>query len=50
MEEMEGLVRRTNIERYHQMLASPRDDAQRLLILKLLAEEKGSDRGRNQSG
>jgi hypothetical protein len=30
---------RTNIERYRKMLANPRDDAQRQLILKLLAEE-----------
>ena len=37
---MEGYVRRTNIERYRKMLANPRDDAQRLVILKLLAEEE----------
>jgi hypothetical protein len=36
---MDGLVSRTNIERYRQMLANPRDQAQRRLILKLLAEE-----------
>jgi hypothetical protein len=28
-----------NIERYRRMLANPRDEAQRQLILKLLAEE-----------
>jgi hypothetical protein len=37
---MEGYMRRTNIERYRKMLANPRDDAQRLIILKLLAEEE----------
>lgn len=37
---MEGYVRRTDIERYRKMLANPRDDAQHLVILKLLAEEE----------
>jgi len=36
---MGELVSRTNIERYRQMLANPRDRAQRRLILKLLADE-----------
>ena len=36
---MERFVSRTNIERYRQMIASPTDQAQRRLILKLLAEE-----------
>jgi len=29
-----------NIERYRRMLANPRDDAQRRIILKLLADEE----------
>lgn len=36
---MDRFLSRTNIERYRKMLANPRDDAQRRLILKLLAEE-----------
>jgi len=35
---MERLLSRTNVDRYR-TLANPRDDAQRRLILKLLAQE-----------
>jgi hypothetical protein len=37
---MERLFSQKNIERYRQMLTDPRDEAQRRLILKLLAEEE----------
>ena len=30
-----------NVERYRKMLANPRDEVQRRIILKLLAEEEG---------
>ena len=36
---MERFFSQTNIERYRRMLANPRDEAQRRIILKLLAEE-----------
>jgi hypothetical protein len=37
---MERFFSQRNIERYRRMLANPRDEAQRRLILKLLAEEE----------
>ena len=37
---MEGVFSRKNIERYHKMLVNPRDEDQRRIILKLLAEEE----------
>jgi hypothetical protein len=37
---MERFFSERNIERYRRMLANPRDEAQRRMILKLLAEEK----------
>ena len=43
---MDRLLSPTNIERYRRMLANPRDDAQRRLILKLLAEEYGALRSK----
>jgi hypothetical protein len=36
---MERFFSQTNIERYRRMLANPRDEAQRRIILKVLAEE-----------
>jgi hypothetical protein len=36
---MERFFSERNIERYRQMVANPRDEAQRRMILKLLAEE-----------
>jgi hypothetical protein len=39
---MERLFSKKNIERYRRMLANPRDDAQRRVILKLLAEEEAT--------
>jgi hypothetical protein len=39
---MERLFSQKNIERYRRMLANPRDDAQRRVILKLLAEEEAT--------
>ncbi len=37
---MERFFSQKNIERYHKMLANPRDEDQRRIILKLLAEEE----------
>jgi hypothetical protein len=37
---MERSISQKNIERYRKMLANPRDDAQRQIILKLLTEEE----------
>ncbi len=37
---MERLLSQKNIDRYCRMLANPRDEAQRRMILKLLAEEE----------
>ena len=37
---MERFFGQKNIERYRRMLANPRDEAQRRIILKLLAEEE----------
>jgi hypothetical protein len=36
---MERFFSERNIERYRRMVANPRDEAQRRMILKLLAEE-----------
>jgi hypothetical protein len=36
---MDRFFSERNIERYRRMLANPRDEAQRQMILKLLAEE-----------
>ena len=38
---MERFFGQKNIERYRRMLADPRDEDQRRIILKLLAEEEG---------
>jgi len=38
---MERFFNQQNVERYHKMLANPRDEVQRRIILKLLAEEEG---------
>jgi hypothetical protein len=37
---MERFFSQKNIERYRKILADPRDEAQRRIILKLLAEEE----------
>ena len=37
---MQGFVHRKNIENYHRLLAGELGDAERVLILKLLAEEQ----------
>jgi len=37
---MERFLSPKNIERYRKMLENPRDEAQRRIILKLLAEEE----------
>jgi hypothetical protein len=37
---MERFFSSKNIERYRKMLENPRDEAQRRIILKLLAEEE----------
>ncbi len=38
---MERFFNQQNVERYRKMLANPRDEVQRRIILKLLAEEEG---------
>jgi hypothetical protein len=38
---MERFFTQKNVERYRKMLADPRDEAQRRVILKLLADEEG---------
>ncbi len=47
---MERLFSQKNIERYRRMLANPRDDAQRRVILKLLAEEEATLKIRRDIG
>jgi hypothetical protein len=37
---MERFFTQKNIERYRRMLANPRDEAQRRIILQLLADEE----------
>jgi len=39
---MERFFGQKNIERYRRMLANPRDEDQRRIILKLLAEEEAT--------
>jgi hypothetical protein len=39
---MERFLSQKNIDRYRRMLSNPRDEAQRRLILKLLAEEEAN--------
>ena len=39
---MERFLNQKNIDRYRRMLANPRDEAQRRIILKLLAEEEAN--------
>jgi hypothetical protein len=39
---MERFLSQKNIDRYRRMLANPRDEAQRRIILKLLAEEEAN--------
>jgi hypothetical protein len=46
---MERLLTK-NIERYRRMLANPRDEAQRRMILKLLAEEGAKLKGHPATG
>jgi hypothetical protein len=43
---MERFLSQKNIDRYRQMLANPRDEAQRRIILKLLAEEEANLKNR----
>jgi hypothetical protein len=38
---MERFFSQENIERYRRMIANPEDEAQRRMILNLLAEEEG---------
>ncbi len=38
---MERFFNQQNVERYRKMLANPRDEVQRRIILNLLAEEEG---------
>jgi hypothetical protein len=37
---MEAFVIQRNIDRYRRILADPRDEVQRRIVLKLLAEEE----------
>ena len=39
---MERFLNQKNIDRYRRMLANPRDEAQRRIILKLLAAEEAN--------
>ena len=41
---MQGFIHRKNLENYRRLLAGELGDAERVLILKLLAEEKARDR------
>jgi hypothetical protein len=47
---MERLLSQKNIDRYRRMLANPRDEAQRRMILKLLAEEEAKLKGHPATG
>jgi hypothetical protein len=47
---MERVLSQKNIERYRRMLANPRDEAQRRMILKLLAEEEAKLKGHPTTG
>jgi hypothetical protein len=38
-------AKQRNIDRYRRMLANPRDEAQRRMILKLLGEEEAALKG-----
>jgi hypothetical protein len=46
----ERLVSERNIERYRRMLANPRDEVQRRIILELLAEEEAQLKERAPQG
>lgn len=40
---MQDFIHQKNLENYRRLLAGKLDDAERVLILKLLAEEKAKD-------
>ncbi len=46
---MQRFFNQKNIERYRKMLENPRDEAQRRIILKLLAEEEAMLKRNNAS-
>jgi hypothetical protein len=48
--QMEGFVHRQNLEHYRKLLAETTDEAQRRMLLKLIAEEDAKEPSRRKAG